>query len=162
MNAQGWSFQSYVDGTAPLAPIARLLGWEAIEVDQTAATVRLSFAATNSFLNPVGTVQGGILCAMLDETMSGAVGLCLAPHQVIPTIEMQVRFVRPALPGRIVGTGRVLHRGNRVCHMAGELSDLDGNLLAVGTGSCMVRTLRPSSIVDSSPKDGGNHAAAPD
>ncbi len=45
-----------------------------------------------------------------------------------PTLELKVSFLRPAAPGRMVGTGRVVHRGGSIAFLAGELKDHEGNV----------------------------------
>ncbi|HET7243252.1 MAG TPA: PaaI family thioesterase [Streptosporangiaceae bacterium] len=47
----------------------------------------------------------------------------LGDGEFAPTLELKVSFLRPAAPGRITGTGRVVHRGGSVSFLAGELRD---------------------------------------
>jgi hypothetical protein len=54
--------------TAP-PPAAELLGFKLVEIDPDAGTIEVGFTATEQFLNPAGTVQGGFLAAMLDDTL---------------------------------------------------------------------------------------------
>jgi len=49
--------------------------------------------------------------------------------------------IRPAAPGRITGTGRVVHRGGSTAFLAGELRDETGDVLATATPT--VRIIRP-------------------
>jgi len=53
----------------------------------------------------------------------------------------KVSFLRPAVPGRITGTGRVVHRGGSTAFPAGELRDETGDVLATATAT--VRIIRP-------------------
>jgi acyl-coenzyme A thioesterase PaaI-like protein len=50
--------------------------------------------------------------------------------------------LRPAVPGRITGTGRVVHRGGSIAFLAGELRDDEGEVLATATATA--RIIRPS------------------
>src|SRR6478609_2128324 len=54
-----------------------------------------------------GFVQGGILSAMLDATMSAAVFAMTHGKLYPPTISMTVNFLAPAQPGLITGEARV-------------------------------------------------------
>jgi uncharacterized protein (TIGR00369 family) len=65
----------------------------------------------------------------------------LPDGQVAPTLELKVSFLRPALPGRITGTGRVVHRGGSIAFLEGELRDEAGELLATATATA--RIIRP-------------------
>jgi acyl-coenzyme A thioesterase PaaI-like protein len=50
-------------------------------------------------------------------------------------------FLRPAAPGRITGTGRVVHRGGSIAFLAGELRNEAAELLATATATA--RIIRP-------------------
>ncbi len=65
-------FWDMIDGKAEPPPCAVLLGWKLVDIDPDAGTVEIAFTATEQFLNPFGTIQGGFLTAMLDDTMGPA------------------------------------------------------------------------------------------
>ncbi len=75
---------------------------------------------------------------MLDDTMSPALVATLPAGEFAPTLELKISFLRPAAPGRITGTGRVVHRGGNVAVLAGELRDEAGQLLATGTATARI------------------------
>jgi uncharacterized protein (TIGR00369 family) len=133
-------FWDAVAGRVPPPPAARTLGWNLEEIDAEAGTVRVSFDARPEFANPVGAIQGGFLAAMLDDTMGPALVATLEPDQFAPTLELKVSFLRPARPGRLVGTGRVVHKGGSIAFLAGELADESGQVLA--TASATARIVR--------------------
>lgn len=131
-------FWDVVEGRADAPPIAELLGWRFLGADADAGTVRVEFTASPAFLNPAGTIQGGMLAAMLDDTMGPALMATLMDRSMAPTVEFKVNFVRPAHPGRLVGTGRVVHRGRSLALLSGELHDDDGNLIATATATARI------------------------
>jgi acyl-coenzyme A thioesterase PaaI-like protein len=49
-----------------------------------------------------------------------------------------VSFLRPAKPGRIVGRGRIVHRGGTIAFLAGELLDESGEVVAVGSSTTRI------------------------
>jgi acyl-coenzyme A thioesterase PaaI-like protein len=65
-------FWDMIEGRAPMPPVARLLGWTLLSIDPERGEIRVRFEAKPDFLNPAGTVQGGILSAMLDDRMGPA------------------------------------------------------------------------------------------
>lgn len=133
-------FWDAVAGRAAPPPVARMLGWELREVDPDAGTVRVGFTAGPEFTNPAGVIQGGILAAMLDDTMGPALVATLDPDQFAPTLELKVSFLRPARPGRLVGTAHVVHRGGTIAFLAGELRDEADQVVA--TASATARIVR--------------------
>jgi uncharacterized protein (TIGR00369 family) len=139
-------FWDMVSGRVPMPPAARLLGWELIEVDPEAGTIEVGFRATEQFVNPNGTVQGGLLAAMLDDTLGPALVATLEPGQFAPTTDLHVQFLRPAFPGHLVGRGRVVRRGGRVAFLSGELFDASGEIVATAVVTAQIGQARPASI----------------
>jgi uncharacterized protein (TIGR00369 family) len=132
-------FWDIVEGRAPMPSVAELLGWKLITVDPDAGTIESAFTATDRFLNPRGVVQGGILAAMLDDTLGLALAATLGPGQFAPTSDLHVQFLRPALPGRLVGRGRIVRRGKQVAFLAGELLDQSGEIVATAISTAQIR-----------------------
>ena len=54
-------FWDVLEGRADPPAAATTLGWELIGVDPEAGTIEIAFLASEAFLNPAGTVQGGFL-----------------------------------------------------------------------------------------------------
>jgi uncharacterized protein (TIGR00369 family) len=132
-----------MEGRAEPPPAAALLGWKLVTVDPDAGTIEVSFTATDQFLNPAGDVQGGLLAAMLDDTLGPAVVATLGDGEWAPTTDLHVQFLRPASPGELRGHGRVVRRGREVAFLAGELRDAGGELVATATATAAIR--RPAA-----------------
>ena len=117
---------------------SQTLGFRMSRVEQTTRTVEVEFDARAELLcNPMGQIQGGFLCAMLDECMSVACMVASGMTAVAPTLEMKTSFLRPALPGALKGVGRVLKWGRTVAFTEGELYDDQGRLVAKATGTAI-------------------------
>ena len=116
-------------------PVAALLGWRFMSWDAAAACLRLEFTAGPDFLNPAGFVQGGMLAAMLDDTMSSTV-LAAADGQKYPaTIDLNVAFLSAARPGRLHGVGEVIQMGKSIAFLAARIEDEGGKIHARATAS---------------------------
>ena len=133
-------FWDVMEGRAEPPPAAVLLGWKLLSVDPDAGTIEVAFTATEQFLNPVGVVQGGFLAAMLDDTLGPALVATLGPGEFAPTTDLQVQFLRPARPGRLVGRGRIVRRALGVGFLAGELMNESGDVVATATATAVVRS----------------------
>ena len=117
---------------------SQTLGFQMVAVSQAEKMVEVAFdAKAELLLNPMKQIQGGYLCAMLDECMSVACMVASGMTHVAPTLEMKTSFLRPAKPGAIKGIGRVVKWGRSVAFTEGELYDPDGKLLAKATGTAM-------------------------
>ena len=131
-------FWDVIEGRLPAPPAAQLLGWKALDVDPMAGTIRVQFEATKQLLNFAGTVQGGILSAMLDATMGPAAVAVLGGAQLIQSLELKVSFIRPGQLGLIFGEGRVLYRGQDILFLEGALKNPEGKLIATATSTVRV------------------------
>ncbi|WP_411288086.1 PaaI family thioesterase [Phenylobacterium sp.] len=117
---------------------SQTLGFRMVGVSQADRSVEVEFdARAELLLNPMKQIQGGYLCAMLDECMSVACMVASGMTSVAPTLEMKTSFFRPGQPGKIRGVGRVAKWGRQVAFTEGELFDAEGRTLAKATGTAI-------------------------
>jgi uncharacterized protein (TIGR00369 family) len=117
---------------------SQTLGFRMLAVDQATKSVEVEFdAKAELLLNPMKQIQGGYLCAMLDECMSVACMVASGMTAVAPTLEMKTSFFRPGIPGKLKGVGKVVKWGRQVAFTEGELYDAEGRLLAKATGTAI-------------------------
>ena len=117
---------------------SQTLGFRMLSVSQEKMQVEVAFDAKAELLaNPMKQVQGGYLCAMLDECMSVACMVASKMTAVAPTAEMKTSFFRPAMPGVLKGVGRVVRWGRTLAFTEGELYDAEGRLVAKATGTAV-------------------------
>ena len=131
-------FWDMIKGRRPAPPAAQLLGWKLLEIDPDVGTIRVEFDGKASFLNPAGSIQGGILSAMLDDTMGPAAMAFLGGAQMAQTLELKVNFMRAGKVGPIFGEGRVAHRGRDILFLEGALRDGEGKIIATATATARV------------------------
>jgi uncharacterized protein (TIGR00369 family) len=115
---------------------SQTLGFRMLGVSQERKEVEVAFDAKAELIsNPMKQVQGGYLCAMLDECMSVACMVASGMTAVAPTVEMKTSFFRPAGFGQLKGIGRVVRWGKTIAFTEGELYDAEGRLVAKATGT---------------------------
>jgi uncharacterized protein (TIGR00369 family) len=128
-------------------PVAGLLSAQPIRCDPAHGRITVSFQARREFTNLMGSVQGGMLTAMLDLAMSFAVLCSLEDGHVVPSLEVKTSFIAPARPGEIIGDGMLIRRGRSIAFMEGRLSNGGGDLLATASATGQLRlraTLKPA------------------
>jgi uncharacterized protein (TIGR00369 family) len=118
---------------ALVPPAAKLLGREVVEIDQEKGGAVLRFRALPEFLNRHGTVQGGLLCAMLDSATALALYAVLSQEWTALTANLNVSFLKPAQLGTFTATSWLVTRDERNAETAGELRDAQGMLVATAT-----------------------------
>jgi uncharacterized protein (TIGR00369 family) len=124
------SKQSIDEVLNSVPPAGRMLGREVIEFDREAGGATLRFTAQPEFLNRHGTVQGGLLAAMLDSATALALYSVLDPTLTALTTNLNVSFLRPARLGSFIATSRLVSRDERNAQTSGELRDEAGVLVA--------------------------------
>lgn len=125
----------------PKPPAARLLGWKLIACDPEAGTIEVEFNGKEEFTNPMGNIQGGLLAAMLDDTLGPAVFAMHDGRRFGSTIDLHVHYLRPVKPGIIKTTGRVRKDGKHVAFLEGELYDAAGRLCATARASAQLANI---------------------
>jgi len=121
--------------TIPVPPSSKLLGWHLLDARPGEGWIRIGFDGKKEFCNPAGFVQGGILSAMLDDTMGPAVFTMTEGKLYTATISMTVNFLAPAKPGPITGEATVMQLGKTVAFVEGRLMAADGTVLATASTS---------------------------
>lgn len=104
MSDRSGPFWDAVEGRAPMPRAAATLGLEFLDADIESGTIELAFEATESFTNPSGNVLGAFVAAMLYDTVGPALLATLEPDEFQSTLQLNVSFLRPVRPGRLVGS----------------------------------------------------------
>jgi uncharacterized protein (TIGR00369 family) len=131
-------FWDGVAGRIPSPRAAQTLGLEFVSFDEATTEIELSFEPGESFTNPSGNVLGAFVAAMLYDTVGPALLATLAPDEFQSTLDLQVSFLRATRPGRHTGRGRVVRRVGDIAHLAAELHDGAGELVARATATAQV------------------------
>ena len=128
-----------VRDTSKYPPCARHLGFELLDYSIDAGWAEAAFTPRPEFANPAGAVQGGFVCAMLDDIMSFAASLSRRFEMMVPTLQTSVSYVRATPMARVIARGEVLRFGASSVAMRGTLRDAAGQVLAVATASAVPR-----------------------
>ena len=129
-------------------PTGPLLGMKVISVDIERQSVGMTFTPGDSLTNPRGTIQGGIVTAMLDDCAAYAGIVALGEPGFIASLEVKTSFFAPAYPGLLRAEGRCLKMGKSSCFLEADLFDSNGKHLARLTSSAIpLRTNQTPKLV---------------
>jgi uncharacterized protein (TIGR00369 family) len=115
------------------APFNEWLGIEVEQRDGGQTVYHLDVQAMHT--NDAGVVHGGLLAALLDSAMGSAVVTAIPKEWWCSTTSLAVQYLDGARGGRITARGTVMRKGSRVAHVAGEIVDADGRIVATAQGS---------------------------
>lgn len=118
-------------------PLKQHLGLE-LSSDQ-AGRARARILVDERHLNPNGVVHGAVLFAMVDTAMGHATMSVLPEGRFCASVDVQLRFVRPAhADGALVADVEVLKQGRHVAHLEGRVVDADDRLIATASATFAV------------------------
>ena len=129
------SLTAVKDGGISPPPIARLVGYQIVDVQAGSAVFKIKPGEFH--YNPFSTVHGGMLSTLLDTAMSAAVLSTLPVGKSCFTLEMKINFVRPVTEasGLIICRAEMIHAGSRMATASGKVFDAKDRLVAHGTGT---------------------------
>lgn len=120
----------------PLPPIHHLLGGHNMQWNAEKVELSITYMALESFTNPRGTVEGGMICAMLDDVMG--LFAYVANHQTpATTINLTMDFLRPCQVGEVITYCRFIKQGNHILNIESEAWQRQ-KLIARSTANFMV------------------------
>ena len=129
----------------PAPPSAKLLGWRLLDARPWDGWLKVGFDGRPEFCNPAGFIQGGILSAMLDDSMGPAVFVTSDGRFYATTISLTVNFIAPARLGPLIVEAQVIQIGKSIAFMEGKLIANDGTVLA--TASTTARLVEAARVL---------------
>ena len=110
-------------------PVFAAMEGDFVALDLDAGLLTVQFPVLESYLNPYGTMQGGMVAAAVDNTL-GPLSVLIAPPNVTRHLEMT--YSRPATldMGHIVVNARLLERQDRLLFFRADVRDREGLRLA--------------------------------
>jgi uncharacterized protein (TIGR00369 family) len=126
------------DGELPLPPLLHTLDFHVASLAK--GEVAFSFTPQEFHYNPIGSVHGGVVSAILDSAMGCALHSTLDAGYGYTTLELKVNFLRAvtAARGELRAVGKVINAGKRTALTEAQLVDSQGTLYAHGISTCMI------------------------
>jgi len=110
-------------------PVFKTMQGEFLDFNDQDGILKTRFPVLEKFLNPYGTMQGGMIAAAVDNTF-GPLGMLVAPPNV--TRRFEIKYSRPITPDLefITVLARLMKRTDRWVDLIAEVRDPAGHLLA--------------------------------
>jgi uncharacterized protein (TIGR00369 family) len=131
-------FRAMGNGELPMPHIGETLEFWPVEWEAG----RMVFQGTPHIghYNPIGSVHGGWIAAILDSAVGCAVHSTLPQGTGYTTVELKLNYVRAvtAETGPLRAEGKVIHAGKQLATAEGRLHDARGKLYAHASTTCLV------------------------
>lgn len=110
-------------------PVFRAMQARVVSMDLQQGRLGIRFPVLQQQLNPFGNMQGGMVAAMIDNTL-GPLSMAVAPPNF--TRHFEVKYRRPVHPGlgHVLVSGNVDSRDQRRLFLSARVTDDDGIELA--------------------------------
>lgn len=113
--------------------------WEFLE--SSGGEARMSWTPTPDMANPFGSVHGGIVATVIDESC-GAALMPLIETPSAPTVSLNVEYLHPvSVGGTFSVLSEVVRKGRAMAIVDSRIVDAEGTMLARGT--CFFQVPRP-------------------
>jgi acyl-CoA thioesterase len=114
-------------------PLQEYLGMSLTGVEQGSGTASLTVGPAHA--NPNGVVHGAVLFALVDTAMGKATMSTVDDGYYCASVELSLRFIRPASSGELVAEAVVVKRGKSIVHLEARVHDGDDRLIATSSGT---------------------------
>ena len=125
-------------GSVPPPPIFTLMNMKLVSVSSGRAVIECE--PDESHYNPLGAVQGGYACTVLDAAAGCAVHTTLPAGTGYTSLEIKVSYLRAlsTTSGPLTAIGRVIKPGKRVAFAEAQLTDGEGRVVATASSTLLV------------------------
>lgn len=130
--------RTYFDGVHLPPPISYLCGMRLTAAEPGSAT--FTIPVTDWLLSPQGAVSGATLNFLVDGPLGCTVQTALPAATPYATAEISYSFLRTVMPGSgtLTGKGRLIHAGRTVAVSEVDVTDEQGQLIAVTSSRCVI------------------------
>ena len=118
--------------------------WAGMEVVSAAVgEVTVAMDVEERHVNLQGFVHGGMLAILADTACGLSIRSAMEPGRLHVTTDLDIHFLVPAGPGRLLGRGRAVKVGRSLAFAEASIEDEEGRLLARAQSRFSVRGTEP-------------------
>lgn len=117
------------------SPFIGFLGLKVVSVDHDAAEIQVRMPLRAELERRRGTKQfhGGPIASFIDTVGDFAIGMAVGGG--VPTMNLRIDYLRPAVGDSLLGIARVRRAGRTSAVIDVDVSDEQGKLVAIGRGT---------------------------
>jgi len=122
------------------SPFIAFLGLKVLALDHAKSEIRVGMALKPVFERRHGTRQfhGGPIASFIDVVGDFAIGMLVGGG--VPTMNLRIDYLRPAIGDSLTGIGRVRRAGKTTAVVDIDVLDDQGRLVALGRGTYASQT----------------------
>jgi uncharacterized protein (TIGR00369 family) len=129
------SIRKMMESGEPIMPVAALLGINIKSVESGRSEVEMEMSGDHA--NTMGTLHGGIYCALADTAMGVAFASMLGEGETLTTLELKINYLKPVWNGKLLAKGRVVKKGRLTGMVECDVLDENAQLVARASSTFM-------------------------
>lgn len=122
-----------IDGASPSFPLQEFLGMELTSNEPGTGIAHLTLGEQHA--NPNGVAHGAVIFALVDTAMGKATMSVIDEGLYCASVELSLRFIRPAAEGELTTVATVVKRGKTMVHLEARVHGTDERLIATSAGT---------------------------
>ena len=122
-----------IDGASPSFPLQKCLGMELTSNEPGTGIAHLTLGEQHA--NPNGVAHGAVIFALVDPAMGKATMSVIDEGLYCASVELSLRFIRPAAEGELTTVATVVKRGKTMVHLEARVHGTDERLIATSAGT---------------------------
>jgi uncharacterized protein (TIGR00369 family) len=117
------------------SPFIAFLGLRVVALDHAKAEIQVRMPLRPELERRQGTKQfhGGPIASFIDTVGDFAIGMAVGGG--VPTMNLRIDYLRPAVSDSLLGIARVRRAGKTAAIIDVDVSDEQGRLVAIGRGT---------------------------
>jgi uncharacterized protein (TIGR00369 family) len=119
------------------SPFHTWAGMEVVEASPGKVTVAMR--VEDRHVNLQGSAHGGMLAILADTACGLSIRSAMEPGRLHVTADLDIHFLAPAKPGRLLGRGKAVKVGRSLAFAEASIEDDEGRLLARAQSRFSVR-----------------------
>lgn len=130
--------RAQIDGSMQLSPAASTLDYRPVDAGEGWAVIEME--PREFHCNAHGTVQGGVIAAVIDSAFGSALMTVNVDNRRFSTLDLSCRYIRAISPdrGAIRVRAEVEHHGRTTATVRAEVHDAHGRLVASATSTLLM------------------------
>ncbi|MCZ4243831.1 PaaI family thioesterase [Pedobacter punctiformis] len=130
--------QAMSEGKLPLPPLLYTLDFTVTEMKE--GEVVFEFTPQEFHYNPIGTVHGGVISAILDSATGCSLHSLLPAGKGYTTLELKVNFLKAVTikTGSLKTISKVINLGGRTALVEAQLVDEHQTIYAHAVSTCLI------------------------
>ncbi|MBA4852627.1 PaaI family thioesterase [Emticicia sp. BO119] len=130
--------QAMNEGRIAFPPLLHTLDFKPSHLEK--GKVIFSFQPQEFHYNPIGSVHGGVISAILDSAMGCTLHSILEAGTGYTTLELKVNFLKVVTTQieELHAVGKIIHAGGRTALVEAQLIDNDNTIYAHGVSTCLI------------------------